>query len=83
MNANPVDRLELEALLQRNHLHETIGALKDKVEAVRAKFDPTTNAREHLLTASLIVSSIAFLAGYGFAGLFIRHHLNSDSYTER
>jgi hypothetical protein len=83
MNAKPVDRLELEALLQRNRLHETIGAFKDKVGAARAKFDPTTNAREHLLSVSLSVSSIAFLAGYGFAGLFTRRHLNSDSYTER
>ena len=48
MNAKPVDRLELEALLQRNRLHETIGAFKDKVGAARAKFDPTTNARAPL-----------------------------------
>jgi hypothetical protein len=70
MSANPIDHLEIRAVQQRNRVHETIGELKDKVDAVRAKFDPRTNAREHLVAASLIVSSIAFLAGYGFAGVF-------------
>lgn len=70
MSANPIDRLEIQALQQRNQVHDTIGELKGKVVAVRAKFDPQVNAREHLLAASLILSSIGFLAGYGFAGLF-------------
>jgi len=70
MSANPIDRLEIQALQQRNQVHDTIGELKSKVVAVRAKFDPHANAREHLLAASLILSSIGFLAGYGFAGLF-------------
>jgi hypothetical protein len=72
MSANPVDKLELQALLQRDHVHETIGELKEKVDAARAKLDVNTNARQHLLGASLFVSSLAFLAGYGVAGLFIR-----------
>lgn len=72
MSANPVDRLEIQALQQRNHVHETIDELKGKVVAVRAKLDPNINAREHLFSASLIVSSIAFLTGYGLAGLFTR-----------
>lgn len=72
MSANPIDRLETKAVEQRNQVHETIGELKDKVVEVRARLDPKTNAREHLLTASLIVSSIGFVAGYGLAGLFTR-----------
>jgi hypothetical protein len=72
MSANPIDRLEIQALQQRNRVHETIDELKDKVVAVRARFDPNINAREHLLSASLIVSAVGFLAGYGFAGLFKR-----------
>ncbi|MFZ0293134.1 MAG: hypothetical protein WAL52_05975 [Candidatus Sulfotelmatobacter sp.] len=72
MSANPVDKLELQALLQRDQVHETIGELKEKVDAARAKLDVRTNAREHLLGASLIVSSLAFFAGYGLAGLFTR-----------
>ncbi len=72
MSTNPVDRLEIRALQQRNDVHETIGELKDKVVEVRSKLDPNTNVREHLLAASLIVSSVGFLAGYGFAGMFTR-----------
>ena len=70
--ANPIDRLELRAAQQRNQVHETIGELKDKVIAVRAKLDPNANAREHLVAASLVLSFIGFLVGYGFAGLFTR-----------
>jgi hypothetical protein len=71
--ADPIDRLEIRAAQQRNQVHETIGELKDKVVAVRAKLDPNTNAREHLLVASLVLSSLGFLAGYGFGGLFTRN----------
>lgn len=70
MSANPLDRLELQALQQRNEVHETIDELKGKVVEVRAKLDPNANARAHLLVASLVVSSIGFLAGYGLAGFF-------------
>jgi hypothetical protein len=72
MSANPIDRLEIQAVQQRNQVHDTIGELKDKVVVVRAKLDPKTNAREHLLKASLIMSSIGYLAGYAFAGFFTR-----------
>lgn len=72
MSANPIDHLEIRAAQQRNQVHETIGELKDKVVATRAKLDPKANAREHLLGASLVLSSIGFLAGHGFAGLFTR-----------
>jgi hypothetical protein len=70
MSANPLDRLEIEALKQRNEVHETLDELKGKVVEVRAKLDPNANARAHLLAASLVVSSLGFLAGYGLAGLF-------------
>jgi hypothetical protein len=53
MSANPIDHLVIQALQQRNYAHETIGHLKDKVVAARARLDPQTNAREHLLGASL------------------------------
>jgi hypothetical protein len=72
MSANPIDRLEIQAVQQRNQVHETIGELKDKVVEVRAKLDPKANAREHLLKATLILSPIGYLAGYAFAGLFTR-----------
>lgn len=72
MSANPVDRLEIQALQQRIDVHETIGELKGKVVEVRSRLDPNANAREHLLAASLIVSSVGLLAGYVFAGMFTR-----------
>ena len=74
MSANPIDHLEIQAIQQRNQVHDTIGELKDKVVEVRARLDPATNAREHLVSASLILSSIGFLAGYGFAGLLTRRN---------
>lgn len=76
MSANPansIDRLEIRAAQQRNQVHETIGELKDKVVAARAKLDPAANAREHLVVASLVLSSVGFLAGYGIAGIFTRN----------
>jgi hypothetical protein len=72
MSTNPVDRLEIKALEQRNQVHETIDELKDKVGEVRARFDPNTNAREHLLGASMALSFLGLLAGYAVAGLFTR-----------
>lgn len=67
-----IDLLEIRALQQRQDIHHAIGELKDKVAAARAKLDLTTNARKHLLRAALFVSSIGFLTGHGFAGLFTR-----------
>lgn len=72
MSANPIDRLEIQALQQRNQVHETIGELKGKVVEVKARLDPAENARRHWLGASLVVSAVGFVAGYGFAGLFDR-----------
>ncbi|MCU1302989.1 MAG: hypothetical protein JWQ87_3273 [Candidatus Sulfotelmatobacter sp.] len=72
MSANPLDRLEIRALQQRNQVHGTIDELKGKVEEAKAKLDLKTNARAHLLGASLVVSAIGFVGGYGLAGLFTR-----------
>ena len=70
MSTLPIESLELRALEQRNRLHRTIKDLKTKVAAAREKLDMTKNAREHLLGASVAVSLIAFLSGYGLAGMF-------------
>ncbi|HXM65243.1 MAG TPA: hypothetical protein VN911_00820 [Candidatus Acidoferrum sp.] len=72
MSANPLDQLEIRALQQRDQVHGTIEELKGKVEEARAKLDVNTIARNHLLGASLVVSAIGFLSGYGLAGLFTR-----------
>jgi len=73
MSANPVDHLEIRALQQRNYVHNTIEEVKGKVVEVRAKLDPNANAREHFVAASLVVSAVAFVAGYGIAGIFTRN----------
>ena len=72
MSANPIEHLEIEAAQQRNHAHDTISELKDKVVAIRASLDLNTNARKHFLKDSLMLSAIGFLAGYVFAGPFTR-----------
>jgi hypothetical protein len=60
MTANPVDHLEIRALQQRNDVHETIGEFKHKVVEACSKLNLNTTAREHLLAAALIVSSLGF-----------------------
>lgn len=72
MSANPLDHLEVRAVQQRNQVHGTIDELKGKVEEARAKLDLKTNLRAHLMGASLAVSAIGFLTGFGFAGIFTR-----------
>jgi hypothetical protein len=70
MSTSPVDNLELRALEERNRLHRTAEELKAKVATTREKLDVKRNLREHLLGASVIVSLLAFLSGYGAGGMF-------------
>jgi len=70
MKTLPVERLELRAMEQRARLHKTANELKTKVAATRQRFDISRNAREHLMGASLAVSLLGFLTGYGLAGMF-------------
>jgi hypothetical protein len=72
MSSNSLDSLEIRALQQRNQVHGTIDELKGKVEEARAKLDVKNNARAHLMAASLAVSAIGFISGYGLGGLFTR-----------
>ena len=73
MSASPVEKLELRAMEQRNRIHETAGELRTKVVAAREKLDVSRNAREHFVVASLAVSVLGFLSGYGLAGKFTDH----------
>jgi len=47
-----------------------LGAIVVREAVKRAKLDPNANARAHLLAASLVLSCIGLLAGYGLAGFF-------------
>ena len=70
MKTLPVERLELRAMEQRARLHKTADELKIKIAATRERFDISRSAREHLMGASLAVSLLGFLTGYGLAGMF-------------
>jgi hypothetical protein len=71
-NSSHLDRLELEALAQRNQIHESVAELKSQVGQVRHDLDPAVNARKHFAAASIGASLVCFLAGYGFGGFFTR-----------
>ncbi|PYX32456.1 MAG: hypothetical protein DMG80_07965 [Acidobacteria bacterium] len=70
MNTLPIESLELQALEQRNRLHKTTDELKTKIAAAREKLDVSRNAREHLIKASIVLSLVGLLSGYGLAGMF-------------
>ena len=70
MSTLQVERMELRAMEQRARLHKTANELKTKVAAAREKLNISRNVREHLVGASLAVSLLGFVTGYGLAGIF-------------
>ena len=66
-----LEHLELQALEQRNRIHNTATELRAKVSQTREKFDVSTNARNHFMGATIVVSVVGFLSGYSLAGQFI------------
>ena len=68
-----MENLELEALEQRNRLHQSADELRAKVEAAREKLRVSKQAREHFAASSLLVSVICLGLGYGLAGMFTRY----------
>ena len=70
MSAQPLENLELQALQQRNHLHQRATELKDKINETREKLDPRRNAREHFSGLAMAAGVIGLIAGYAIAGLF-------------
>jgi len=71
MSTSPLEKLELQAMEQRNQLHQTATELKGKISATREKFELTRNAREHFAGMAIAVSVLGLIAGYAAAGLFI------------
>jgi len=72
MNTQPVENLELRAIEQRNELHQTTAELKEKLATARQKLDLSAHLRQHFVPASVIVSCLALIAGYGAGGMFPR-----------
>ena len=71
MSAQPLENLELQALQQRNHLHERATELKDKIRATRKKLELERNAREHFSGLAVVAGAISLVSGYAVAGLFV------------
>lgn len=67
-----VDRLELEALVQRTHLHDSVAQLKSQVSHVRHDLDPALRVRTHFAAIAGVAFIVCFVAGYGFGGFFTR-----------
>ena len=72
MSPEPVERLELRAVAQRNRLHRTTSELKGKIAEAREQLDPARNVREHFMGIAAAVSAVAVFAGYAVAGMFTR-----------
>ena len=70
MSTQPLENLELQALQQRNQLHERATELKAKVSATREKLDFRRNAREHFVGLGVVLGAICLISGYAVAGLF-------------
>jgi hypothetical protein len=62
MSTNPhVQNLELQAMEQRNQLHQTVRELKQKVSDVREKLDIKKRVRRHVTATSLIAAGVLLL----------------------
>lgn len=72
MSTQPVENLELRAIEQRNHLHQTTVELKRKITATREQFDIRRNVRQHFLGASIAAAAIGLISGYGLGGVLTR-----------
>lgn len=74
MKASDIEKLELQALEQRNQLHETVEELrtelKSQVSQVKRSLDPAINARKHFAAFSVAASLVGLLSGYKFGALF-------------
>jgi len=70
MSEEPVEKLELRALEERNRLHETAGELKEKMLETRERLDISRQAREHFPGSAVGACVLGLLLGYGLAGVF-------------
>jgi hypothetical protein len=68
----PMENLELQAVQQRSELHKTVTNLREHVESIRERMSVSRQVREHVVSASIVVSIMGLLSGYGFAGMFTR-----------
>jgi hypothetical protein len=73
MSTDPrVQNLELQALEQRNQIHQTVVELKNKVSVVREKFDIKRNLQRHSLATALTITAIILVSTYFIVRSFDR-----------
>ena len=70
MSAQPLENLELQALQERNHLHDRATELKAKVNSTRQKLGLKRNVQDHFAGFAVAVGAIGLISGYAVAGLF-------------
>lgn len=74
MKTTNIEQLELQAVEQRNHIHDSVeelrSELKSQVSQVKRSLDPALNARKHFAAFAAAASLIGLLSGYKFGGLF-------------
>ncbi|HZQ95493.1 MAG TPA: hypothetical protein VFA67_10825 [Candidatus Sulfotelmatobacter sp.] len=71
MNASPSpERLEIQALQQREQIHRTALELISKVDDARERLTLSHNVRRHFAVTASIAAAFSFLCGYALAGMF-------------
>jgi C4-dicarboxylate-specific signal transduction histidine kinase len=73
MSTVPIESLQLRALEQRSQLHKTASDLREKIEHTREKLRFSKQARDHLVTASVLAGLVGLAAGYSMASRFTYH----------
>jgi len=73
MNTVTIESLQLRALEQRSQIHKTVSDLREKIEHTREKLRFTKQARDHLVTVSVLAGLAGLASGYSLAGRFMRH----------
>jgi hypothetical protein len=72
MSETEIETLELHALADRVHLHQSLSELKSRIASIRNKLNIGKKVLEQLLVASALASIAGLLFGYAFAGIFSR-----------
>ena len=70
MNTLPLETMQARATEQRDQLHHTALELRHKIQETRENLRPTTQARNHLTSFSLVAALLGLASGYIVAGLF-------------
>jgi hypothetical protein len=65
------EKLELQALAQRERIHRTALELISKVDDAKQRLTLSHNVRAHFGITTAVSVVVCFLCGYAIAGMFI------------